>query len=57
MDPVRMEALVDNLGLFHKVGDEFIGDCKMHRCKSFFLVESPDMEFMDGLDTGNLEPS
>lgn len=24
MDPVRMEALVDNLGRLHEVGDQFI---------------------------------
>lgn len=53
MDPVRMEALVDNLGRVHEVGDQFIGDSQVHRCEGFFLIESPDMQFMDGFDAGN----
>lgn len=31
------------------------GDSQMHRCEGFFLIESPDMQFMDGFDAGNLE--
>jgi hypothetical protein len=49
-----METLVDGLGRLGEVGHGRIGDHNMHRCEGFALIQTPDVQLVDGEDAGDL---
>lgn len=49
-----MEALVDGLREAHKVVHSGLGYDNVSRSKGFTLVQTPDVEFVNGQHAGNL---
>ena len=55
MDAVGVEALSDGLGLLHEAGYGLVGNDEVDRCDCLFLIQPPDVEFVDRLDSGDLD--
>lgn len=47
MDPVAVEAVVHGLCYLHELGDRLVGHGDVDGGEGFFLVEAPDVEFVD----------
>lgn len=54
VNAIGMETLVDDLGSLQEVGNRSIRDDDMHGGEGFLLVETPDVELMDGVHSRNL---
>lgn len=50
-----MEALIHGVSYLYELGDGFLGDDNMDGCQRLLLVEAPDVEFVDGQNTRDLE--
>lgn len=49
-----MKAFIDRVGKPDKIGDHAVRQQNVYRRKRFLLVEAPDVQFMDGFNTGDL---
>lgn len=54
MNPIRMETFSDRLGETVKVNNDITVENHMCRGEGLGLIESPDVEFVDGQDSGDL---
>ena len=54
MDPVGVEALADGLRFVHKIHDTIFGEDDVDRGYGLVLVESPDVQLVDRIDSWNL---
>lgn len=49
-----MQALADSAGSGHEVRHVVVGHDDVGGCDGFLLVETPDVQLVDGLDSGDL---
>ena len=54
VDTVRMQTLVNRASLIHKGRDALVRHDDMGRGNCLFLVQSPNVQFVNRLNTGNL---
>lgn len=54
MNPIRMETFSNRLGETVKVNNDITVENHMRRGEGLSLIESPDVQFVDGQDTGDL---
>lgn len=54
MNPIRMETFPNRLGKTVEINNNIAIENHMRRGKRLGLIQSPDVEFVDGQDTGDL---
>jgi hypothetical protein len=47
VDSISVKTSIDHFGNLDKVFDRILGYNDVHGCEGLFLVEAPDVEFMD----------